>query len=93
MQVDTSVALMNASYQPKRTQADNDVLLKEQTDQFEAYFVKQILDISMKNESGLLPKDAGDKIYKSMYNDTMSNALSGNLGLSQMLFEFLKEGR
>jgi len=93
MQVDTSVALMNASYQPKPLQERNDVLLKEQTDQFEAYFVKQILDISMKNESGLLPKDAGDKIYKSMYNDTMSSALSGNLGLSQMLFEFLKEGR
>jgi Rod binding domain-containing protein len=93
MSIDTSVALMNASYQPKPLQERNDVLLKEQTDQFEAYFVKQILDISMKNESGLLPKDAGDKIYKSMYNDTMSSALSGNLGLSQMLFEFLKEGR
>ncbi|MFB1009442.1 MAG: rod-binding protein, partial [Sulfurospirillum sp.] len=36
---------------------------------------------------------AGDKIYKSMYNDTMSSALSGKLGLSEMLFNYLKEGR
>ena len=92
MHVDHSVALMNTTYQPKAV-ANNDALLKEQTDQFEAYFVKQVLDIAMKNESGLLPKDAGDKIYKSMYNDTMSTALSGGLGLSQMIFEFLKEGR
>ncbi len=47
----------------------------------------------MKSDSGLFPKDAGDKIYKSMYNDTMGTALSGGLGLSQMLFDFLKEGR
>lgn len=93
MQIDSSVALLNAGYQTPKTHANTDTLLKEQTDQFEAYFVKQVLDISMKNESGLLPKDAGDKIYKSMYNDTMSTALSGGLGLSQMIFEFLKEGR
>ena len=93
MQIDSSVALLNAEYQAPKTQASTDKLLKEQTDQFEAYFVKQVLDIAMKNESGLLPKDAGDKIYKSMYNDTMSTALSGGLGLSQMIFEFLKEGR
>ncbi len=92
MHVDHSVALMNTTYQPKAV-ANNDALLKEQTDQFEAYFVKQVLDIAMKSDSGLFPKDAGDKIYKSMYNDTMGTALSGGLGLSQMLFDFLKEGR
>ena len=94
MGVDTSLALMQANiYKPQTMDAKNDERLKEQTDQFEAYFLKQVLDISMKNESGLYPKDAGDKIYKSMYNDTMSTALSGGLGLSQMLFDFLKEGR
>ncbi len=94
MNVDHSIALMNANYQPtKQSTLDTDKQLKEQTDQFEAYFLKQVLDIAMKSESGLYPKDAGDKIYKSMYNDTMSTALSGGLGLSQMLFEFLKEGR
>ncbi len=98
---DSSVALVNANYSGAikhvDTNAKNDVALREQTDKFEAFFVKQILDIAINsednNENSLFPKDAGDKIYKSMYNDTMSNALSGKLGLSEMLFTYLKEGR
>jgi peptidoglycan hydrolase FlgJ len=105
MQADSSVALINANYNSSlgqlknSTSSDtNDVLLKEQTDKFEAFFLKQILDIALNSEEGddeksLFPKDAGDKIYKSMYNDTMSSALSGNLGLSEMLYNYLKEGR
>lgn len=60
-----------------------------------AQLVKQVLDIAMSSEkeNALFPKDAGDKIYRSMYNDTMSNALSGNLGISEILFDYLKEGR
>jgi len=98
MQADNSVALLNANYNSSMGKLDtkgSDAALKEQTDKFEAYFVKQILDISLNSdeENSLFPKDAGDKIYKSMYNDTMSTALSGNLGLSEMLFSYLKEGR
>lgn len=98
---DSSVALLNANYSGAMKHVDanakNDAVLKEQTDKFEAFFVKQILDIAINSEdnseNSLFPKDAGDKIYKSMYNDTMSNALSGKLGLSEMLFTYLKEGR
>lgn len=94
MQVDTSVALMNNNYNKTiDANAKNDALLKEQTDKFEAFFIKQVLDISMKNDSKLFPKDAGDKIYSSMYNDTMSTSLSGQFGFSEMIFKFLKEGR
>ncbi|ACZ12165.1 rod-binding protein [Sulfurospirillum deleyianum] len=98
MQVDNSIALMNAQYNSSTTSTlstPTDALLKEQTDKFEAFFLKQVLDIAMNSEeeNGLFEKDAGDKIYKSMYNDTMSSALSGGLGLSQMLFDYLKEGR
>ncbi len=71
----------------------DDEKLKEQTDKFEAFFIKKILDISLKNENKLFEKDAGDKIYNSMYNDTMSNSLSGGFGFSQLLFDFLKEKR
>jgi len=102
--MDNSIALLNAnstrSGSIKKIDpalSKTDAALKEQTDKFEAFFVKQILDIAMNSdddsENSLFPKDAGDKIYKSMYNDTMSNALSGNLGLSEMLFSYLKEGR
>ena len=101
MQADNSVALLNAHYNNSLSQLKNDpsqkndIQLKEQTDKFEAYFLKQVLDIALSSdeENSLYEKDAGDKIYKSMYNDTMSNALSGNLGLSEMLYNYLKEGR
>lgn len=57
MQVDTSVALMNNNYTKTiDTNSKNDALLKEQTDKFEAFFIKQVLDISMKNDSKLFPK-------------------------------------
>lgn len=91
--VDTSLALMQSSYTPSSKMSSDDTRLKEQTDKFEAFFIKKVLDISLKNDNKLFEKDAGDKIYNSMYNDTMSNSLSGGFGFSQLLFDFLKEGR
>lgn len=93
MKVDNSLALM-------RNQINKDALhsldvedkqLKEQTDKFEAFFIKKVLDISLKNENKLFPKDAADKIYNSMQNDTLSNAFSGSFGFSELLFNFLKQ--
>ena len=71
--------------------SSDDKKLKESTDAFESFLVKQILDISLKHESSIFGKDAGDKIYNSMYNDTMSKSLSGSFGFSQLLFNYLKE--
>lgn len=72
-------------------EAKFDAALKEQTDAFESFLVKSILDISMKNKPSIFEKDASDEIYSSMYNDTMSKALSGGMGYSELLFSFLKE--
>ncbi len=93
--VDTSMALMQTTYIPKNINIENstDVKLKEQTDKFEAFFIKKVLDISLKSDNKLFEKDAGDKIYNSMYNDAMSNSLTGKFGFSELLFDFLKEGR
>lgn len=93
--IDNSIALMQTTYSPKdiNLNSSTDVRLKEQTDKFEAFFIKKVLDISLKNDNKLFEKDAGDKIYNSMYNDTMSNSLTGKFGFSEMLFDFLKEGR
>lgn len=67
--------------------------LREQTDAFESFFVKMVLDISLKqkSENSIFGKDASDDIYNSMYNDTMSKALSGGMGFSDMIYEFLLE--
>ena len=61
---------------------DEEKALKEQTDAFEAF---------LKNQNSLFGKDASSEIYSSMYNDTMSKALSGGMGFSKLLFDFLKE--
>lgn len=63
--------------------------LKEQTDAFEAFFIKTILDIAISTQNPLFGKDASDQIYNSMYNDTMSQALSGGFGFSNLLYDFL----
>ncbi len=90
MKIDNFVALSNLNKPKIDLKNEDDVKLKEQTDKFEAFFIKQILDISLKNENSLFPKDAGDKIYKSMYNEAMSDNLSGSFGYSELLFNFLK---
>lgn len=91
LRVDNSLALMGYQAPQMNIKTEEDALLKEQTDKFEAFFVKQVLDIALKNESSLFPKDPGDKIYQSMYNDTMSSEFSGSFGFSELLFNFLKE--
>ncbi len=90
MKIDHAIAL-DALNDKKFDYVGDDKKLKEQTDQFEAFLIKKVLDISIKQENPLFGKDAGDKIYRSMYNDAFSNALSGDIGFSQMLFDFLKE--
>ena len=65
--------------------------LREQTDAFESFFVKMVLDIAIKTENPLFGKDAGDEIYGSMYRQTMSEALSGGCGLSDMSYDYLLE--
>ena len=65
--------------------------LREQTDAFESFFVKMVLDIAIKTENPRFGKDAGDEIYGSMYRQTMSEALSGGFGFSDMIYDYLLE--
>ncbi|MDF1879981.1 rod-binding protein [Sulfurimonas sp. MAG313] len=94
MNIDTSNALFSAKQDiPKIKDGLDSVALKEQTDQFEAIILKQLLDTSMKDENTLFGKDPGDKIYNSMYRDEISKVGAGSMGISQMLFDFLSDGR
>ncbi len=90
MKIDTSAALA-AIDGPKFTPTDDDRKLKEQTDAFEAFLLKKVLDISMKEKNPLFGKETGSEIYSSMYHDAISRALSGGFGFSKLLFDFLKE--
>ena len=91
MKIDNYTALNSINSVPKIIKNDNDAKLKEQTDKFEAFFIKKVLDISIKSDHSLFPKGAGDEIYRSMYNDAMSDKLSGRFGFSELLFNFLKQ--
>lgn len=91
MQIDSSATLFSAQTKvPTIDKDSNDVALKRQTDQFEALMLKTLLDNSMKDEDPLFGKDAGDKIYKSMYREKLSEVASGGFGLSELLFNYLK---
>ncbi|MDP3266657.1 MAG: rod-binding protein [Sulfuricurvum sp.] len=71
---------------------DGDKVLREKTDQFESIIVKMMLDEAMKDEKNLYTtNDPGDKIFKSMYREELSNASAGGFGFSQMLFEHLTQ--
>jgi Rod binding domain-containing protein len=93
VKIDSFVATSSIGLQ-KVENSKNDEKLREQTDAFESFLLKKILDIAIKkDENSIFGKDAGDKIYNSMYNDTMSKALGGGMGFSEMLFNFLKEAQ
>ncbi len=91
IKIDNYVALTDANSMPRIIKSDNDTKLREQTDKFEAFFIKKVLDISIKTDNALFPKGAGDEIYRSMYNDAMSDKLSGRFGFSELLFNYLKQ--
>jgi len=93
MNIDTSIALRQSAGVPTIDSTKDDLKLREQTDNFESVLIKTLLDTSMKDSNDFFGKDAGDKIYQSMYRQELSNASAGSFGFSQMLFDFLKENR
>jgi predicted Zn-dependent protease len=93
MNVDTTVAMMHANNpQLNANQAfsEDDKKLKEQTDAFEAVFLKQYLDMALKENNSLYPKTPGSDIYKSMQIDIYSKQSAGQFGFSEILFDYLK---
>jgi Rod binding domain-containing protein len=88
--------ISNVNYQkelPKIGSKESDKLLREKTDQFESIIVKMMLDEAMKDEKNVFTStnDPGDRIFKSMYREELSNASAGGFGFSQMLFEHLSQ--
>ncbi|HEX5329432.1 hypothetical protein [Sulfuricurvum sp.] len=88
--------ITNVQYQktpPTIGSKENDKALREKTDQFEAIIVKMMLDEAMKDEKNVFTSanDPGDKIFRSMYREELSNASAGGFGFSQMLFDHLSQ--
>lgn len=70
---------------------ENDKALREQTDKFEAIFIKTLLDTALNLDNPLYPKQPGTDIYNSMFKEQIAENLSGSFGYSELLFNYLKD--
>lgn len=75
-----------------KTEGLEDKRLKEVSDEFESFFLKQIMDISLKS-TNVAGKAAGSDIIKGMYTQAISDKSAGGLGISNMLYEFLSKNK
>lgn len=68
----------------------DDKALREVCNNFEAFFMNQILETSLKS-SKIAGEGTGSEIFKGMYTDALSQKSAGTLGISDMLYKFLSE--
>jgi len=66
--------------------------LKETTNQFEAIYVKKMLDIAYR-DSSLGGTGPGKEIIKDMYLDELSKSSNGSFGISSILYKNLKKAK
>ena len=67
-----------------------DQSLRKVCNDFEAFFMNQILETSLKS-SNIAGEGTGSEIFKSMYTDSLSQKSAGSMGISDMLYKFLSE--
>jgi len=77
------------SIQQKADTKDNKQL-RDVCNSFEAFFMNQILETSLKS-SKFAGEGTGSEIIKGMYTDALSQKSAGSLGISDMLYKFLSE--
>ena len=82
--------LLLISCQNKQTEKVEDKELREVSNNFEAFFINQILETSLKSTS-IAGEEAGSDIIKGMYLQSISDSSSGNFGISDMLYNFLSQ--
>lgn len=66
--------------------------LKKVSDDFESFFLNQIMDVSLQS-TNIAGEGAGSDIVKSMYIQSIAENSAGNLGISNMLYEFLTKNK
>jgi Rod binding domain-containing protein len=67
-----------------------DKKLKDVCDNFESFFMQQIMDISLQS-SNVAGSGTGSDIIKGMYTEAISTNSSGSLGISDMLYRYLSK--
>lgn len=70
---------------------DEETLRKVSND-FESFFLNQIMDVSLRS-TNIAGEGAGSDIIKGMYMQSVADSSSGSLGISTMLYEFLTQNK
>jgi len=65
--------------------------LKKVCDDFESEILNFYLKEALNTNESIFPKSPGEKIYRSMYKETLSKHISGGFGYSELLFNYLKD--
>ena len=64
--------------------------LRKVTDDFESFFMQQLMDISLKN-TPVAGEGSGSDIIKGMYTEAVARQSTGTIGISDLLYNFLTE--
>ena len=89
LNLDTKKIILD-KFQNLKHLKNDDKRLKEACDDFEAFFMQQFLEISLKNTK-IAGEAVGSEIIKGMYAESLSKAGSGSVGISDMLYKFLTQ--
>ncbi len=82
----------NNSLSNLKTENLKDKELKRVSDEFESFFLNQIMDVSLRS-TDIAGKGAGSDIIKGMYTQTIADNSAGSFGISNMLYEFLSRDK
>ena len=88
--INTALLQNNSVDEKTLRNSTGDKQLKAACDNFESFFMQQMLDVSLKN-SKIAGEGTGSEIIKGMYTENISKASAGTLGISEILFTFLTE--
>lgn len=69
-----------------------DVNIRKVANEFESFFMQQLMDISLKNTK-IAGEGAGSDIIKGMYTETMSRHTAGGMGISDLLYNYLSNNK
>ena len=87
LQVDRLSNLKQENLKSKDTEQ-----LKKVCNDFESFFLNQIMDVSLRS-TNIAGEGAGSDIIKGMYMQSVADSSSGSLGISTMLYEFLTQNK
>ena len=85
LQVDRLSNLKQENLKSKDTEQ-----LKKVCNDFESFFLNQIMDVSLRSTK-IAGEGPGSDIIKGMYTQALADNSTGSLGISNMLYEFLTQ--